>query len=161
MYRKNELKNFQQANIDQLYMQLVSASDKLVPFYRYYFTYYKPNKRLVVLDLLQKLRVYDATIYQTFVRQVQKLLQRETKLEKFREHIVTCDPLDNTQVDRLLQLVEVLDFDAEVRHFSGDHPSDSWQKTAEGESLSSKLKPISIHIKEMNKLVDFLLAHVK
>jgi hypothetical protein len=42
--------------------------DKLIPFYRYYFTFYKINKRVLVLDLLQKVRVYDETLFQLFVR---------------------------------------------------------------------------------------------
>ena len=53
------LQNFQDAGTDQLYVHLVQALDKLIPFYQYYFTFYKSNKRLMVLNLMQRLRIYD------------------------------------------------------------------------------------------------------
>lgn len=64
----NEQRNFQGSNLDNQYVQLVLSVDKLVPFYRFYFTFYKINKRVLVLDLLQKVRVYDCTLFQLFVR---------------------------------------------------------------------------------------------
>ena len=68
MMNRSDQRNYQSSNLDTMYFQLVLACDKLLPFYRYYFTFYKINKRVVVLDLLQKLRVYDYTLFQLFVR---------------------------------------------------------------------------------------------
>ena len=54
------------------------------------------------------------------------MLTNNKGLKKFKEQIVTCDPIDNSKRERFLQLVEVLDFDAEIRNNSGDKPADNW-----------------------------------
>jgi hypothetical protein len=65
-----QLLNFQDSSFDQTYIHLVYALDKLMPFYQYYFTFYKTNKRLVVLNLMQKARIYDQQIFSQFARKI-------------------------------------------------------------------------------------------
>ena len=55
-------------DVANFYIMLVQAIDKLIPFYRYYFFYYLINKKIVVLDLMKKLRIYDPTLFQSFVK---------------------------------------------------------------------------------------------
>ena len=54
---------FKVHSLDKFYLQLVQSTDRLIPFYREFFTYYKMNKRVVVLDLLTKIRRYDETLF--------------------------------------------------------------------------------------------------
>lgn len=39
------------------------ALHKLIPYYEYYFSFYKANKRLVVLELLSKIRFYNHNLF--------------------------------------------------------------------------------------------------
>ena len=54
---------FKSEHAEKFYLQLVSACHRLIPFYQEFFTYYKMNKRVVVLDLLTKIRLYDETLF--------------------------------------------------------------------------------------------------
>ena len=53
----------QGTRIDHLYIQLVCAMDKLIPFYRYYFPFYKLNKKAVVLELMAQLSIHDQELF--------------------------------------------------------------------------------------------------
>ena len=68
LHKQHPLRGNQISGVDNFYAQLVQSCDKLVPFYKYYFQYYKANKRLVVLDLLSTIQVYDSALFQVFVR---------------------------------------------------------------------------------------------
>jgi hypothetical protein len=70
MYKKNDLKQYQQSGLEDKYVQMVYAMDKLLPFYQYFFTFYKTNKRLVVLDLMRSLRIYDEQLFSMFIKKI-------------------------------------------------------------------------------------------
>ena len=53
---------------------------RLIPFWQYYFQFYKANKRLVVLELLTKHRTYDKKLFKTFVRQIDGFINKDKKL---------------------------------------------------------------------------------
>jgi hypothetical protein len=62
------VQGYQAPEVDSFYRKLVHACDRLVPFYRQYFPFYKMNKRIVVLDLLTRVRMYDFHLFQPLVR---------------------------------------------------------------------------------------------
>ena len=51
------------SSIDGLYTQLVGTIDRLVPFYRYFFPFYRLNKKCLVLQLMSQLSVYDDELF--------------------------------------------------------------------------------------------------
>lgn len=50
-------------NIPEWYFKFLKVTVKLVPFYRFYFDYYTPSKKVVVLSMLTSLRLYDEVLY--------------------------------------------------------------------------------------------------
>ena len=48
--------------------KIYQANNRLMPFYEYYFNFYKANKRLVVLDVLSKIRVYNPKLFRLFAK---------------------------------------------------------------------------------------------
>jgi len=70
----NHMKTFQDANIDNQYYKLFLCTEKLIPFYRYFFTFYQMNKRVTVLELLEKTRVYDHMLFKKFIGQLESLI---------------------------------------------------------------------------------------
>jgi len=53
---------------DEQYLKIIKASSKLIPFYHYYFDYYLPQKKVVVLSYYTKLRMYDEHLYKNFTK---------------------------------------------------------------------------------------------
>lgn len=42
---------------------MVLSQERLMPFYRHYFSYYKLNKRVVVAEFLNKLKMHDTYLF--------------------------------------------------------------------------------------------------
>lgn len=93
-----------------------------MPFYRFFFTYYQMNKRVTVLDFYQKIRVYDYTLFQKFVRQLNTFISKNTDnlTHLLSESLVILDPVDNSRNSNFFAMLEALDFDAEMRLYSGN-----------------------------------------
>jgi hypothetical protein len=70
---------YQEGFFETHYYNMVLCAEKLLPFYRYFFTYYQMNKRVTVLDFYQKIRVYDYTLFQKFVRQLNTFISKNSE----------------------------------------------------------------------------------
>lgn len=55
----NYYHNFQQKANFSNYQELVQALNILIPYYQYYFPFYRLNKKAMVLQLMAKNRIYD------------------------------------------------------------------------------------------------------
>jgi hypothetical protein len=58
----------------ELYIKIVRVLSKLVHFYRYYFDYYLPQKKVVVISLFSQLRLYDEKLFTNFIKQFDQLI---------------------------------------------------------------------------------------
>ena len=54
-------------HMESFYIQQVQAMDKLIPFYKYYFPFYKVNKKAIVLELMTQLGVYDKDLFNNLI----------------------------------------------------------------------------------------------
>lgn len=52
-----------------IYPSWVSAVNILIPFYAYFFDYYRPSQKLHVLRFLSNFKVYDQDLFVNFVSQ--------------------------------------------------------------------------------------------
>ena len=57
-----------------VYENLTTIAKHFVPFYKYYFNYYKPSQKLVSLRYLQSFNIYDKELYDNFVDDIEKAL---------------------------------------------------------------------------------------
>ena len=52
------------------YEKTVRIAKQFVPFYRYYFDYYKPSQKLIAMRFLQNYRVHDDQLSKNFMKTV-------------------------------------------------------------------------------------------
>jgi len=137
MHISNPMHAKQAPEIALLYAKLVSCVDRMLPFYRYFFTYYQLNKKLVVLEFLAKNRVYDAVLFHQLVSQLKRVMEsrapgkaeaaswssqyggeERTLHQRLLRYTQRSHPIDNSLIDCFLKLFEVLEFNAEMLSYT-------------------------------------------
>ncbi|CDW73308.1 UNKNOWN [Stylonychia lemnae] len=63
------------------YFKLLKACSKLIPFYQYYFDFYLPSKKAVVMALFSKVRIYDEQLYSNFTKTLEHIIANTTDNE--------------------------------------------------------------------------------
>ena len=86
-------------NINYIYSYLVEITTRLIPFYQYYFQFYKVNKKVLVLDLLTTLNIYDHQLFQNLYPKIISILNSENGnvLEKLKHNLTVSDPISNSK----------------------------------------------------------------
>lgn len=56
------------------YAKIFKVMMKLIPFYRHYFEMYLPQKKLVVLTLMHKLKMFDETLFNNFAKNLESIV---------------------------------------------------------------------------------------
>jgi len=84
-----------------------------IPFYKYYFKFYRPNQKLLVLRFLQRHQVFNEGLFSDFTQWFFHSV-RQTKEKDFEQAIAKMcqsqDPLTNERLDHFDDLLTVLDF---------------------------------------------------
>ena len=60
------------------YSKMIRASIKLLPFYQYYFDFYLPQKKVVILSMFTKLSFYDEHLYTNFAKNLDNVIFNTT-----------------------------------------------------------------------------------
>lgn len=77
MHPSNPIYLKQIPNIRLQYSKLVASLNLMIPFYRHFFTYYKMNKKMVVIELLARTRVHDPNLFNKFIQGLKRALKSE------------------------------------------------------------------------------------
>ena len=66
----------------ELYLKMSKAIHKLFPFFQYYFEFYHPNKKAIVISMLKSLGIYNEHLYESFIQNIQELFSKvKTKVD--------------------------------------------------------------------------------
>ena len=87
-----------QQNLYYLYSSWCIIAEKIVPFYRHFFKYYRPTQKMHVLRFLANHKVYDEELFENFVRQISQSMasMSDHKAKEFvRELCFLQDPIQN------------------------------------------------------------------
>ena len=66
-------------NHHYVFENITTIAKQFIPFYKYYFNYYKTSQKLVSLRFLQNFSIFDKELYDNFVVDVEKALSPVSK----------------------------------------------------------------------------------
>ena len=94
------------------YEMSARIAKQFVPFYKYYFDYYKLSQKLVAMRFLSNYKVYDKTLAMSFVTSLNTFnLHNYCKAAKKEDPFwVAQHPITNEKINRFYEMLDVLDF---------------------------------------------------
>ena len=58
---------------------MISIAKHFIPFFKYYFAFYKPSQKLVSLKFLQNFNIYDKELFESFAQDINQALKPASK----------------------------------------------------------------------------------
>ena len=103
------------------WFRLIKTTNSFIPYMEYFFPKYKSSQKLVILRMLQQLSIYNNDLFCSFVEDLQKILSGKNNEEELLNRLavvsVSKHPVTNENIDRLFEMIEVLDF--HYKHHKG------------------------------------------
>ncbi len=75
------------------------------PFFRYYFEYYLPQKKTVVISLMTRMKLYDEELFLNFTSQLDQILAQARATELFNNggNSQNLSTLNLQNIDKVVQ----------------------------------------------------------
>ena len=96
-----------------VYHDMISIAKHFLPFFKYYFAFYKPSQKLVSLKFLQNFNIYDKELFESFAQDINQALKPASKDTQMRNIASICqaqDPITNETLDRFYDMLSTLEF---------------------------------------------------
>ena len=101
-------------DLTKQYLKWVFLINTTLPYYRYFFEYYRPTQKLHVLRFLASHGTYDEKLFTNFIDMISaraKHLDHAEFIEYLNTEVcLSQDPVMNEEHDHFSDLLEVLDF---------------------------------------------------
>ena len=137
-----------------VYETLTTIAKHFVPFYKYYFNYYKPSQKLVSLRFLQSFNIYDKELYDDLVRDIEMALKPMSKAAQIKNLETICqaqDPITNEKIDRFFELLAVMDFQKKTEMEASDQLGSKKNAADMGLSEAAVLKLAQLTLNQVER----------
>ena len=104
-----------------IYCDMQSIAKHFIPFFKHYFSFYKPSQKLVSLKYLQNFNIFDRELFESFTHDINQALKPYSKEAQLKNIATICeaqDPITNETHDRFYDILAILDFYLEQLHES-------------------------------------------